>query len=189
MIRKKLRGKAVYNAKTGELSLSYDFAAKAQLQDFQWEKEKAHPVLATGMIALGTGETVTHVVKFKTLALTTIVSLRKMKGPLAGTSGGMAVALGGAQADTLYLRTKGDDDLQVIAAEKERAGLVPFILQIDPRRLTVHWGEVKLGKPISEPQAGQVQLRGGESGFAFGNLTLRGQLDEAWAEEFFAISK
>ena len=187
MIRKKLRGKAAYNAKTGELSLGYDFLNRAQLQDF--ECEKAHPVTAHGMLALGAGDSIAHVVKFKTLSLSAIVSLRQMKGRMAATSGGVSIDLGDPARDTLYLNTVGEDAVQMLVPDKERSGVLPFGLQIEDRRLIVYWGTGKLGKPISEPRAGRVELHGGEKGFAFGNLSLRGQLDEDWAREFFGLSK
>jgi hypothetical protein len=187
MIRKKLRGKAAYNAKTGELSLSYDFLNRAQLQDF--ECEKAHPVTAHGMVALGAGDSIVHVVQFKTLSLAGIVSLRQMKGEVAGTSGGVSIRLGDPARDTLSLHTAGEDPLQLLVPDKERSGVLPFGLQIDGRRLIVYWGTSKLGKPVSTPLAGRVELHGGEKGFAFGNLNFRGQLDEAWAREFFGLDK
>jgi hypothetical protein len=187
MIRKKLRGKAVYNAKTGELSLGYDFLNRAQLQDF--ECEKAHPVTAHGMLALDAGDSIVHVVKFKTLSLAGIVSLRQMKGEVVGTSGGVSIRLGDPARDTLYLNTAGEEPVQLLVPEKERSGVFPFGLQIDQRRLIVYWGTSKLGKPVSTPQAGRLELHGGEKGFAFGNLNLRGQLDEPWAREFFGLEK
>jgi hypothetical protein len=187
MIRKKLRAKAAYNAKTGELSLGYDFLNRAQLQDF--DCEKAHPVTAHGMLALNAGDSIVHVVKFKTLSLAAIVSLRQMKGQLAATSGGVSIDLGDPAPDTLYLNTVGEDAVQMLVADKERSGVLPFGLQIEDRRLIVYWGTGKLGKPISEPRAGRVEFHGGAKGFAFGNLNLRGQLDEEWAREFFGLSK
>jgi len=187
MIRKKLRGKATYNAKTGELGLSYDFLNRAQLHDF--ECKKAQPVTAHGMLALGAGDSIAHVVKFRTVSLSAIVSLRQMKGQLLATSGGASIDLGDPAADTLYLTTVGDDPIQLLVPDKERSGVLPFGLQIDERRLIVYWGTSKLGKAIAEPRAGRLELHGGEKGFAFGNLNLRGQLDEEWAREFFGLEK
>jgi hypothetical protein len=187
MIRKNLRGKAAYNPKTGELSLGYDFLNRAQLQDF--DLQKAHPVTAHGMLALGGGDSIVHLVKFKTLSLAGIVSVRQMKGRVAATSGGASIELGDPARDTLYLDIAGEDPVQLLVPEKERSGVFPFGLQVEERRLIVYWGTSKLGKPISEPRAGRVELNGGEKGFAFGNLSLRGQLDEEWAKEFFGLNK
>lgn len=182
-VRKKLKGRAALNPKTGELTLTYDFANAAQLADFKGDK--ARPQVADHMLALEAGDSVVHAVKFKTFTLTATVRVQQMKGVLVATSEGASITVGGVHRDKFYIGQKGTAVSQAVVPAKERTGLIPIGLRIEEGRVQAFWGSTKLGRPTNEPQGGTIQLFGGEMGQAYGNLVITGRVDEDWGREFF----
>jgi hypothetical protein len=182
-VRKKLKGRAALNPKTGELTLTYDFANAAQLADFKGDK--ARPQVVDRMLALEAGDSVVHAVKFTTFTLTATVGVKQMKGVLVATSEGTTISVGGRNPDTFYLVPKGAERSHAVVPRKERTGLIPIGLRVEESRVQAFWGSTKLGRPTKEPQGGQIQLFGGEMGQVYGNLVITGHVDEAWGREFF----
>jgi hypothetical protein len=186
-VRKKLRGRAVINPKTGELTLTYDFANVAQLTDFTVNKGRAR--IVNRMLAMEPGDSVIHAVKFKTFTLTATVGIQQMKGELITTSEGARLFVGGNYPDTFYLEPKGAAGSHAIVPGNERTGLISIGLRIEEGRVLAFWGSTKVGRNTKEPQGGHIQLFGGEMGQAYGNLTITGQVDEDWGREFFGAKK
>jgi hypothetical protein len=182
-VRKKLKGRAALNPKTGELTLTYDFANAAQLADFKGDK--ARPQVVDRMLALEAGDSVINAVKFKSFTLTATVAVKQMKGQLVATGEGATISVGGNKADTFYLVPKGGERSHAVVPRKERTGLVPIGLRVEESRVQAFWGSTKLGRPTTEPQGGHIQLFGGEMGQAYGNLVITGHVDEDWGREFF----
>ncbi|HLW66475.1 MAG TPA: hypothetical protein VKS79_14265 [Gemmataceae bacterium] len=114
MLRAKLAGKSAYDAKTGVLNLTYTFADKKQLDDFDGSVAKAK--LEGGELKLESGATLRHIVQFDTLMLTSTVSFPAMRGPVISTSQGTSLFVGGLAPNTVYLNTKSDGNSQHMLA-------------------------------------------------------------------------
>ncbi|HLW63926.1 MAG TPA: hypothetical protein VKS79_01320 [Gemmataceae bacterium] len=187
MLRAKLAGKATYDAKTGVLTVSYKFADKKELEDFDCEGVK--PKLAAGGFKLEPGESVRHVVQFDTLALSVVVQVHVMKGRVLSTSNGTVVTVGGSQPDTVYLDTRGVNGAvwQVLPASV-RNGFVRVEMNCDEKKAILHWGKERIGRDVKAPSAGWVQFYGGDAGFGFGALTISGTVNPKWAGKFFGLT-
>ena len=182
LLKKKFAGKAAFNPKTGELTLVYDFANKDQLKDF--DLGDAKPKFQRGVVELASGESVTHVVEFKTLRATGVMSVKTLNqsGPVS-TTGGIKLWF---KRDGMERHLKlGDDNVaEFKGGVNDLKGAVAFDLTVAASRCSVKVGGTSLGKE-AKLTAGGLTLGGGTGGAAFGKLTLTGTVSEEWAREFF----
>jgi hypothetical protein len=199
VLKKKFRGSAVYDDKTATLKLSYDFASKDQLKDFNVGAAK--PVIVRRFLnikgpwlTLKGGERIKHIVNFTEVTVTGLVGVGSMRGhpsrSLLATTGGVAFFLGGLNFDTIYLEAKNERrTVQFIVPAYERRGILRIVLAVLPHRLAFVYGNSKLEMSVKEARAGQIELAGGDLGYAYGRFTLKGKMDEEWAKQFFANPK
>ena len=181
-LRKTVKGKFLFDKKTGEIALAYDFSNVKQLQDFTPGKSKAKPVVTADGLCMSVGTSVTHVAKFRTMKVSATVKLKQLRGQLLKTDR-VALGTGGLSPDTIYLNVTDHGGTSAIVPDKERSGSVEMKLAIDEERTLFQWGGSTVGKDAPGVPAGQLQLFGGENGFCFKNLVIAGELDPAWAEE------
>ena len=181
-LKQKLAGKSVFNAKTGELSLIYDFNQKDQLKDFSSGDAKLK--VEKGTIRLDSAESMTHLVNFDTLQADGTVLIRNLADscPIS-TSGGMRIDFKSSGASREL--TAGDAVLKDWKGSGEGLqGTVTFGLTITESRVAIKIGTSRLGKE-SKIQCGQLTLNGGSGGAVFGKLTLTGKPNPKWVGEFF----
>lgn len=185
MLKAKLAGRASYDQKTGVLTLTYRFGNKDELKDF--DLGSAKPVLSpSGALGILPDESVKHVVVFDTVAITTVLGVKQMKGTILTTTDGVHVAVGGANPDTLYMDVKNAGGQSVIVPGNVRSGNVRFGLAVTDEKVTVQYATDILARKPPQPVAGQIVLHGGELGFAFASLTIAGKVNPDWAATFFA---
>lgn len=187
-LRKTVKGKLLFDKKSGEIALGYDFSNVKQLQDFAPGKSKAKPVVNADGLCLGVGVNVTHIAKFRTMKMSATLKLKQMRGQVLRTDR-VAIGTGGLYPDTVYLEVTGHGNSSAIVPDKERSGTVEIKLAIDEDRTLFGWGGSSVGKEAPGVPAGQLQLFGGENGFCFKNLAVAGELDPAWAEEISDVKK
>jgi hypothetical protein len=185
-LKKKLHTRAVYNQKTGELTLSYDFQNKRQLDDF--DLGSAKPVLRNGGVLMPAGESMRHLVHFKTLRVNGQLAASNFAGEHLRTTEGFGLNFPNFYgAWRLGLVVDGKT-----VAQSENQPFVnkftPFELAIEPERAAVKFLGVAVGKPLSAPvpDAGQLELCGGFGGDLFAAVVISGKVDEEWAQTFFA---
>jgi len=184
LLKKKFVGKAAFNPKTGELTLIYDFSAKEQLKDFEAGDSK--PSLAKGVLTVGPGENVRHVVRFKTLTVTGQVQIGSLSGRHFKTSEKLWV--GGSDKDIYILNENSNKEAEkyVSAAFTPAKALTSFEFSVSSARIALRIGEARIGLATKTTSAGQLELLGGNSGGnSYGKLVLQGQIDPEWAKEFF----
>lgn len=181
-LKKTVKGKLLFDKKSGEIALAYDFFNAKQLQDFTLGKSKAKPIVNADGLCLGVGMNVTHVAKFRTMKVSATVRLKQLRGHLLRTDR-VTLDTGGLSPDTLYLNVMDHGGSSTIVPDKERSGTVEMKLVIEEERTLFGWGDSTVGKDAPGVPAGQLQLFGGENGFCFKNLVVAGELDPAWAEE------
>jgi len=185
LLKKKLHGKVVYDPKTEQFTLTYDWTSKKQLQDFDLSKAKLPSV--RGRVPLQGGESIRHVVDLKEVAIATLVFVPAMKGTLLRTSGGLQARVGGNNPDTMYLEGGGGNDPEMIVPDNQRKGIQPVLVSTTRTHLGFAYGSgnpSRLGKAVTDFHAGQVELSGGDVGFQYGKLVLSGLIDEKWLRSY-----
>jgi hypothetical protein len=184
-LKKKLRGKLVYDARTEQFTLTYDWASKQQLQDFDLSKAKLPFVRCR--LALQGGESIRHAVDFKEVTIGALVFVPAMKGTLIRTSGGLQARVGGQWPDTMYLDGGGGDNPSLVVPDSQRKGIQPIVVTITETHLGFAYGSgnpSQLGKAVTDFHAGQVELSGGDVGFQYGKLVLTGLIDDKWLRSY-----
>jgi hypothetical protein len=182
-LRDKLKAKATYDAKSGELTLTYDFAAADQLHDFTPDTGKPKHVNRT--LVLEPGVKLTHVVQFKTLNLSAVLGAPPRKGVFL-SSPGLTASIGGSTAHTLYLEIAGEKKLSaVMPKDQQKAATKIGLATTADGLVTLTFGSQKLGKSANV-KVGRVSFHGGEQGYVFATVVLAGQVDPSWANDFFA---
>jgi ethanolamine utilization microcompartment shell protein EutS len=170
---------------TGQsITLIYDFSAKEQLKDFEVGDSK--PSLAKGVLTVGPGENVRHVVRFKTLTVTGQVQIGSLSGRHFKTSEKLWV--GGSDKDVYILNENSTKEAEkyVSAAFAPGKALTPFEFSVSPARLALRIGDARIGLATKTASAGHLELLGGTSGGnGYGKLVIQGQIDPEWAKEFF----
>jgi hypothetical protein len=101
LLQKKLHGKVAYDSKTGEFVLTYDWASKKQLEDF--DLVKAKPEFIQGSLALRPGDSISYIVDFEKVKVTVPVLVPTMRGPMLKTSSGVQISMGGGYANSIFL--------------------------------------------------------------------------------------
>lgn len=141
------------------------------------------------MLRLEGGEEIKHVADFQDLSVKGSLGVTGMKGTVMTTTGGpggIAVWLGGAGSDTVYLDLCGTKkEVSAVVPQNQRAGTIRFALTIAPERMGFEYGVSKVGQAVKEVRAGKLSLLGGNLGYEFGNLVLSGKPNPEWAKEFF----
>ncbi len=188
VLKKKFGGKSVFNAKTGELTLTYDFSQKGQLADFETKSVKAP--IAQGTVLIDGSETLTHIAKFKSVSVSTNMSFKSMRGCGISSTGGAKFYTGGQFLDTIYLAVDGSEGAAGVVAVNRRTGTVPVALAISPSVASVRFAEdrlvVKIGKNAvpGHEEIHQLVFEGGVEGAGFSNIIIAGIPDPEWFKEF-----
>jgi hypothetical protein len=128
------------------------------------------------------------VVDFAEVSITAQVLVPEMNGNLIGTSGGAATYLGGAGHKRIYL-SHGKSALQREVPIPQRTENQQIALAFTARRLAFDFGNAPgpshLEMTTQNFHAGHLDLSGGEVGYQYGTLIIRGKLDDASAAQFF----
>jgi hypothetical protein len=175
--------KVTFDKKTGILRLSYPFAHRKELKDFEYGE--IEPKVIANSVVLNAGQTIKHIVEFDFVTVTGVIGLKEMRGWVLTTTGGTSLGMGGDNRDTMYLGAKGNRIPGKIMPVALRQGTIPFGFTVAEKRATVYWGNEQLGGESAEKAAGQLEFRGGDAGQAFGNLVISGKLNREWAKKFF----
>jgi len=185
LLKSKLNGKAAFDAKTGELTVTYDFRNADQMKDFDMGRG-SRLKMANGILFVGGSERYNHVVPFKTLRVTADVTVNN--GPLG-------YYLGTTQDLQLYIHDNWSIEMWLdgTSASKKPLPLIQrgkslhVVLVVEDNRIGIQAGAVILGGTITDKQrGGQVVLQGGHNdGAQFRNLIIKGTPDPDWVKRFF----
>lgn len=183
LLKAKFAGKAVYNPKNGELTLTYDFPGKGQLADFETKDSKA--IIAKKHVVLEAADNLKHRAKWKRFTVTATMSHKGMRGVGIASTNGSHLGTGGANPDTLYLGVAGGPTVSKVVPANIRSGNVPVSLSVTPARTTVRYGTETLAQPtLKANDTHQVELLAGAEGCAFTNLVISGTPDPQWLKHF-----
>lgn len=183
VLKKKFQGKAAYDAKTGQLSLFYDFTKKEQLKDFDLNDAKV--AITNKALLVDGGDTVNHIAKFKVFTVSGIFGLKSMRSCGIGSTNGSHLGTGGLGHDTLYMGIPGGAGDQKIVPDKLRSGSIPFSLSVTPRKTSISYGTERLTQAtVKKDDIHQIVVIGGTEGIGIANLTIVGIPDPKWFKEF-----
>jgi hypothetical protein len=133
-LKKRLRGKVAYDAKTKRFVLMYDWRSENQLKDFVLGNAK--PVLTQQTLVMRTGDSIRHIIDFAEVAIAVQVRVPKMQGMMIKTSGGAYARVGGLYPDTMYVGIDGGGDAQqFIVPDNQRTGVQPVKFTVEQSRL------------------------------------------------------
>lgn len=183
MLKKKFSGKAVFNPKSGELTLTYDFPGKAQLADF--EVNDAKVMVAKKALMIDAGDNLKHIARFKSFTASATLAFKSMRGAGISSTSGAQLVVGGPKANSVVLRVAGGPADMKVVPQQLRAGAVPVSLMVTSGKTAIRFGPDKMSLPnVRKDDIHQVVLNGGTEGCGIANLTIVGIPDAAWLKEF-----
>lgn len=183
MLKKKFAGKPNYNDKSGELTLTYDFAGKAQLSDFAVNDAKV--AINKKKLGIDAGDSIQHVAKFKSFTVSAEMTFKGMRGPGISSSNGSRISAGGPNGKAVVLGVPGGPGIGKPVANNISFGTIPISLTVTPQKTSLRYGPEKLSQPtVRKDDIHQIVLVGGPEGCAFENLIIVGVPDPAWLKDF-----
>ena len=188
-LKKRFGGKAVLNAKTGELTLTYDFRNQGQLKDFDLSEAKA--AIRGGMLLIGPTDSIKHIVPFESASVAGIASISNIENtvrPLvsAGSASLRYSRDGGLDSCTMRLFSNDREIAVSGGGEMARwANSAPgFRLAVAGRKITCAVSNKAFGGEGGEGAFGNLKFYGGSGGTAVGELVIAGIPKEGWLDEF-----
>ena len=183
VLRKKFAGKQVYDPKSGELTLKYDFPGRPQLADFDVGDKRV--LVTKKMLGMEAGDELKHVAKFKTFTVSVVMTFKSMNGAGFGSSNGSGMWTGGSGFDAIYLGSPGAPTAGKVVPENVRRGSIPVMFNVASQKVSLRYAREVLTVPSHRPDdVHQLVLRGGNEGCGFSNLEIVGIPDPAWFTEF-----
>lgn len=191
-LRKMFKGQSKYDAKTGVLSLGYDFNDPACVQDFKIDGTQ--PDLAKGALIVPLAESLTHkVVWGSQLTITGEVKCGNRNGDQIAFTNGLKFSEGNYNAWFLNMTGPGVANVQARINDDyghtEDSSWVSFTITIVPKTISAKWGDAKLGAATTVPFSGGLKLLGGAGGNAYRNLIMSGIPDQEWLNNQIALAK
>jgi TolB-like protein len=191
LFRKKFSaGKVLYNSKTGELTLGYDFKKPDQLKDF--DLNMATLSVNNGVLRIGPAENIVHVVKFESVSIAawyTIENAADKRALLSLSPGGVSLRyhhFNGLQMSICH----GDTELAVkhCGGDSGRIGPWPKAIRFDlsHAKAFAKIGNFEVGAPVNIQEVGNVAFHGGTGGVKIGSLAITGIPDKEWLKDFLS---
>lgn len=185
VLKKKFGGRAVYNSKSGELTLTYDFGNKNQLSDFAVDDAKV--AIVNNTLLIEGGDKLVHKAKFKSFTINSAISFKSLRGVGFSCTGGSQLRTGGMIPDTVYFEVAGAPPSQKIVAEELRSGTLVCSLAVSPKKTSMRFGPESFSIPTVKPDDfNQIILVAGSEGGGFSKVTIVGVPDPTWFKEFLA---
>lgn len=180
VLKKKFKGRAAYDAKTGLLTLTYDFGKKDQLKDF--DLGDAKPVMADQALVLEAGDKITHIAKFRSFAVKGIWLVKVMdSGGVASTSGPQILIA----ASNVYLQNPGGQGEMKSVAREFRTGAIPFQFGVNANKIKIQYANERLAKPPAKTdEIHQIVFDGGHQGNGFAKIVIAGEPEPEWFQSF-----
>ncbi|MCX7408693.1 MAG: hypothetical protein NTZ32_11490 [Planctomycetales bacterium] len=184
LLKKKLKGKASYNATSGELVLIYDFKDKSQLQDF--DLRDAEVSVANQILRIGGAETISHIVSFQAGTIS---------GTFAPGNLGSIQTLISTSSNASLNFDKGDELGVYIYSGGKQLGkqvfepTLPLVVRFDVSeskvRAILRNREIT-GRVGGSNAAGRFVLYGATGGLKVSSLVISGIPEKEWLREFLA---
>jgi hypothetical protein len=182
-LKKKFGGRATYDSKTNELLLEYDFKQKLQLNDFETTNKKV--LLKDSMLMIDGDDELHHVAKFKSYAVSAVMSFKSPQNSGLGATNGTSFRIGAERGGVASFKTAegagGTTDIET----KFRSGSVPISIIVQPEKSTFSFGEHRSSAGTEKrDDSSQIVLFGGKDGCGFSNLVIVGIPDLTWFKTF-----
>lgn len=188
--QKKFAGKATYSAKTGELTLTYNFKAKSELKDFQVNGQDV--VAQSGTLWIGPGDSIEHTAKFDDLKVTGVFTIKTLGpdegAPFLRTSSGITCS--SAQWNGTLQLYHGRNKIVEKGFSTEAVQNMPVQIEllVSKERVKMHVASLKnlpapIGDAVKSGSPGRIELLGGKGGMGVRSLVISGKPDENWVKE------
>jgi len=181
-LQAKLAGKTVFNPKTNEVTITYDFQNKNQLNDFELSGK---PILSRGLIYISPSDKIIHKVNFKSLRVTGVYTFNNLQGLHVQTSNGSGFK---------FYVNGGIRNVELLGGERVIAlgnngspkpnTPVEFKLSVSEEKVDLIIERTTVGASYKQKNAGQLILGGGNGGNSFGRILIQGVVSEDWMDSF-----
>lgn len=186
LLRKKFSaGRVVFDSKTGQLTLTYDFKSPIQLKDF--ELNDAKPAMANGVLRIGPSDNIKHVAKFKSVSVGGYFKMENIKDDrsLLSTSAGLSLKYN--HFNELWFRIMdGPNEIGKRATDARGPWPRPILFEASDKKVLVTIGKLQVGATVDTVGAGNVSFHGGTGGVLISGLQISGIPDDDWLREFLA---
>lgn len=181
LLRKKFAAsRATLDAKTGVLTLAYDFKKPDQLKDF--DTSAATPkLLGNGAVRLSPADKMTHLAVFKEGTFQAAVKFENNKRQRFLSANGVWADYGEGYYCRVFFMPKEKN----MEFKNANEGIVYTCqLAVAPERVKLTVNGKELGYAKEGGETGSFTLHGGDSGIAFGTVTISGIPEPLWFKEF-----
>lgn len=183
LLKKKFATRPIYDPKSGELTLKYDFPGKGQLADFEVNDKRV--TVTRKALSIDAGDDVKHIAKFKSFSVSAVMTFKTMDGAAIGSSNGFSLTVAGDNHDAAILLPPAGTAPFKVVPPRLRSGIIPVTFKVGPEKVSIRYAGEALSMPINRPgDVHQLVLRGGTDGCAFSNLEIVGVPDPNWFKEF-----
>jgi hypothetical protein len=183
-LKKKFSGRAIYEAKSGLLSITYDFTNRDQLKDFAFAN--ANPIVANRVLLVGGADKLTHIAKFQSFSVKGIIVVKTMWSGGVSSTNGSYFMLGGRLRNEVFLHLAGNSGhLNKYVADAVKSGPVSFQFSINSAKTSLQYATERLTQATKQDQdIHQIVFDGGTEGYGFSNIVISGIPDPTWFQGF-----
>ena len=183
----KFKGKAEYNAKTGDLTIVYDFKNEDQLEDFILWDDAATPKIVGGKVMLGGKDALKHKVEFSKFKVSADFAPKQFDGTqrlLWFNAPGRLEFDMNNQTKQLALRLFSAGD-QIADGSFQPKTPLSITCEVSNNKMRVKYANREIvGDRKVAGTAGHVHLYGGTEGMAISKVTIQGVPEQLWLESF-----
>ncbi len=187
VLKKKFGGKAAFNPKTSELTLTYDFSKKPQFADF--ESNPKIQIVPQGVV-IEAAESLKHNAEFRSFTASAVMVVKSMRGCGISSTNGSRMRTGdtgGAVPNGLYIDVPGGASEWKVVPADAVAGKIPVSLAVSSSKTTVKYANESLAAAtVHKDDVHQIVIEGGSDGCGLTNLVIVGIPDPAWFKNLLA---
>lgn len=176
---------ARFNAKTGMVSVAYDWSEPRQLADWDFGGDK--PVYKNGGLAVPAASQFTMKAQWHgPVTLSGVVVLGNRTGTHLSTTTGLAIAASNYNAWNVNINGAATPSANACFSHDYTATSDGLPLQFEwaftPTKTSLTWDKAELGAPLATPFNGQFVLSGATGGNIYRTIVIAGMLDWAWVK-------
>ena len=189
LLKRRFAGDATFNPTSGELTISYDFTSKDQLNDFRRldNQFSTKPQIRQKTLILGPQHYLEHIVDFESLTFRANLSLPKIPhnkvSPFVRVSSHIGVNCDELNGQRIQLLDAG-----VMVAEKNfgQAGLerrfIPLTFNVTEVKASVRVFDNAFEKAMKRDKAEKIHLIGNEGGLLVQTMVISGKPTLEWVK-------
>ena len=201
-LKRLFAGRAIYDKRTRQLTIAYDFRNKKDLEDF--DVGTARAAIQQGVLRVWPADSITHKAVFESMTVQAKITIETRnetdvnapKKLVVATTGGLAVhcAAGAGGPDrngTIVSLRANNAPISETCVERFKCPVVNSPLHLEalvtaPGKVFLRFGAMEMAGNTGLKTAGSLILGGQEGGVRFSQLVISGKPDFAWVSEMLA---